>query len=679
MKKRFIVVLAILFIAQMGFCEKDLKAETKDETSLNISYLHTLLDGVYGYLKGERRDALVNNESPSSFLLPFSKAIRAGIKHINEDVNLIKRAFEIVEFYEKGGENALFINEATQGGLLRTDTKDKEIHFALIEIQQGLIDYAYTSKNLEAHPEIFANKKFECSKYFPAECPPATDPNKVHKVKIKAQNRESWGSPFAYEKADARRPTGFYAPAGSIVKINVPENMINKGYKIRLGSHSWDNAKKPKIQRLDRISIVYPIDNTQMLVANPMGGGIYIEVPYLADLGVIEIEIINAVKSPYFSAKSFDKMTLEEWKEVRNSPAPWADFESDKIMLNMPTKWIYNFDDPISLMQKWDKLMDSVIELRGWEGYNRDKTILYLQADLQFRGGAYYPGYPQTNDVYKPSMPENGNKNHYYLNPEIAYSACFHELGHAVFITKFRGEVEAIVNFLYVAIANQNFGLDLDTAFIKSFKAGHNFKGIDEVAQMWLVKDNFRAGKEMNYTNVAGDEMKYQYTGYAKYVDYVDLFGWQAINSFFRAYELDYMNNKEFFPKIVNKDDTDSRIFNLSKSANCDVRPLIHFWGIQPEKPEALAEKIAKANLKPSPAIYDKLLHYKNIIPTNNEEFKALAQKVYPKGIKEDEKTIKNGMGWYYNHLNKYSETHAQESRKALQNIIDTYFPKGRP
>ncbi len=671
--KKIIAILLVLFVAQMGFSAKK-NTQAKEDKDLSLRALATYLEYTYGHLKGEK--FCVN---PDKFLEFAAQSIRSNIKYIGEDMGLVKRAFEIVKFYEKGGEGALFINEDTKKGLIRATPKGKEIHFAIAEIQQGLMDYVYTSENLEKYPEIFANTKFETSKNFPGQALPAEDPTLVNKAKIKAQNRESWGSPFAYETALARRPTGYYAPAGSIVTVIVPKSIVGQGYNIRIGSHSWDNAKKPKMLRLDRISLVYPINSTETLVANPMGGGIYIEVPYLSDLGIVDVGIKNAIKSPFFSARSFDKTTLEQWQNVEcKATAPWADFESDKFMMNMPTKWIYDFDDPISLMKKWDSAMDAVIDLRGWADTQRDKTILYLQADLQLRGGAFYPGYPQTNDVYKPSLPENGNKKHYYLTgPEDSHSSCFHELGHAVRITKFRGETEAIVNFLYVAIMNQKFGMDLDTAFMKSFYTGHNIKSLAEVAQMWLVKDNFRAGKEMNCTNKPGDEMKYQYTGYAKYVDYVDIFGWDALNSFFRAYELDYMGNKEFFPKAVNQDNVDNRIFNLSKAAGCDVRPLIHFWGIQPENPKALEGRILNAKLKPSKEIYDKLLSYKSIVPANNAEFKILANKLYPKKLKEDEATIKNGMGWYFSYLEKYNESHAEESRNAVQSIIDTYFPKG--
>jgi len=137
--------------------------------------------------------------------------------------------------------------------------------------------------------------------------------------------------------------------------------------------------------RLDRVSIVYPIEEIRTSIASPLGGGIYIEVPYQADAGIVKVRITNAVRSPFFSARSFDKTTLEQWRTTeRHHPGPWADFESDKFMMQVPTKWIYNYDDPVTLMQDWDTSMDQVSELFGLPPV-RPKTVLYLQASFIYR------------------------------------------------------------------------------------------------------------------------------------------------------------------------------------------------------------------------------------------------------------------------------------------------------
>lgn len=64
-------------------------------------------------------------------------------------------------------------------------------------------------------------------------------------------------------KKPAQRPTGCYLAPGSIVKVRVPPPMVGKGFTVRVGAHSWDLSKKPTIKRLDRVSIVYPIESDE--------------------------------------------------------------------------------------------------------------------------------------------------------------------------------------------------------------------------------------------------------------------------------------------------------------------------------------------------------------------------------------------------------------------------------
>jgi len=456
--------------------------------------------------------------------------------------------------------------------------------------------------------------------------------------------------------------------------VTVPRSMVGKGFSIRVGAHSWDLIKKPKIVRLDRVSIVYPIEEIHTSIANPLGGGIYIEVPYQADAGIVKVKIMNAAHSPFFSTRSFDKTTLDRWQKTeRHHPGPWADFESDKFMMQVPTKWIYNYDDPVTLMQDWDKSMDIVSELFGLP-LVRPKTVLYLQIDVIFRGSANFPGYPQSNFRYYPDKAENGHSNHWLLKgPQSSGQTIFHELGHAHLFTKFRGEVEAVVNLPFVAVLNRGFGIDLDTAFGRSF--GKEYVSLDQAAIMWMVTNNFRKGKPMNISNSPANEVRYQHRGYGKYVEIAKLFGWKVLGDFWHSVNLDYLKGIEY---RRNSDPTDSRILRLSKKAGSDLTPLIHFWGVQPENRTALKKTMVENGLRPSPLIYDRLVHYKTLVPMNNAEFAKHAKIVNPRGIRKGRNAL-YGEGWYYTWLPKYEESHGIAAQAALQEIIDLYFSDGRP
>jgi hypothetical protein len=82
--------------------------------------------------------------------------------------------------------------------------------------------------------------------------------------------------------------------------------------------------------------------------------------------------------------------------------------------------------------------------------------------------------------------------------------------------------------------------------------------------------------------------------------------------------------------------------------------------------------------LKPSASIYDRLNYYKTIIPMDSEGFAKHAKIIYPEGIKKSRSPL-YGKGWYYTWMPKYDESHGEGAQAALQEIIDMYFPDGRP
>lgn len=599
--------------------------------------------------------------------------IGENIERIGATAGTIREALDLVACYERE-VGPLFLNEATRGGFPRKSAGGLELDRALFAVQQGLVDYAFNPGHLKQFRSILDGAAFRTSSYFPGAVDAPSDSAVVHEVSINASQPPCWGIPVMDNDKPARRPTGCYLAPGSIAEVTVPRSMVGKGYSIRVGAHSWDLQKKPKIVRLDRVSIVYPIEAVCTAVANPLGGGIYIEVPYLADAGIVKVRIRNAVRAPFFSARSFGKTTLEQWQKTeRHHPGPWADFESDKFMMQVPTKWIYNFDDPVALMEDWDTAMDAVSELFGLP-LVRPKTVLYLQVDVIYRGNANYPGYPQSNFRYDPLKAENGHSNHWLLKgPQSSGEIIFHELGHAHLFTKFRGEVEAVVNLPYVAVLHRGFGVDLDTAFGRSFSKP--YVSLEQAAIMWMVTENFRYGRPMDISNSPANEVRYQHRGYGKYVEIVHLFGWKPLQDFWHSVNLDYLEGIEY-PR--NTDPTDSRILRMSRAAGADLRPLIHFWGIHPEDNAALEKAMAKEGLKPSPLIYDRLRHYKTLIPMDNAEFARHAEIVNPEGIRTGRNPL-YGEGWYSVWLPKYDESHGRAARAALQAIINVYFPQGRP
>lgn len=626
------------------------------------------LDQLFGRLSDHLHQ---KKELSSKELLSLEAGITEEAASLENEFPLVLKAFDLVAKYERD-IGPLFLNKQTRNGFSRITKSGKELDHVMFQLQQAILDHAYTPGHLKTHHRELDSKAFLTADYFPGEVDAPTDSSKVYKIKMDASQLPPDGSPLSTDDSHARRCTGWYVAPGSIAELKFPAELVNRGYNIRVGAHTWDLKKKRVIKRLDRISLVFPITEERVLIANPLGGGVYLEVPPNADKGIFEIHGRNIAEAPFFSARSFDKTTLDEWLNVeRKKPAPWADFESDKFMMQVPTSWIYQFETPDKLVADYDKSMDLVSEITGRPKV-RSKVVLYQQIDVIMRGGAFFPGYPQSNYGWNPLGKEDGNKDHWFLKgPQFARHQLFHEMGHMERITKFKGETEALVNFLYVYIHNQGFDLDLDLAFSRSM-GDRDGISIDEAAISRMITETFRQGKSRNTSNRPGDEVKYQHRGYGHYADIAKMFGWEPLLRF-AAEDHENYRKGQGFPSDVNKDPTDNRILRFSIAAGVDLRPLFQFWGIYPDNGEALAREIKKHNLGPSTVVFERLKHYRTLIPKNAGDFKKHALAMYPRcerpGRNPNERNPLYGHGFYHNWLKTYDESHGAKALKAMDDV----------
>jgi hypothetical protein len=104
------------------------------------------------------------------------------------------------------------------------------------------------------------------------------------------------------------------------------------------------------------------ISSTEVRAASAFGGGVYIDVPKDSGVGDLDVVISGGVPAlRYIDGKT----GLSEWRSsIRNLPAPWADIESDKIIVSVPSRFVRDLDDP-ALMSVWNRMSDLVCELAG--------------------------------------------------------------------------------------------------------------------------------------------------------------------------------------------------------------------------------------------------------------------------------------------------------------------------
>jgi N-terminal domain of M60-like peptidases/Concanavalin A-like lectin/glucanases superfamily/Peptidase M60, enhancin and enhancin-like len=583
---------------------------------------------------------------------------------------LMMDALALTDEYEKA-VSPLFVGGDTAGGIsnepVAGESATKREARSMLDVFQAIHDEVFAGEAVAACTSKLQGRSWKTADHFPGKVTASLDASKVFTVKVDGNVPAVWGIPVAFATDAKVRPTGLYLPPGSVGKITVPPALVNAGYAVRIGAHSWDHSAKPNHLRMHRVMKRFEIMQQTTLVANPLGGGVYIEVPYMAKAGMVNVQVQGVVEAPFFSLRSFDKMSSAQWQARRTAGVPWTDFVTDHYMTQVPSNWIYAKNDPTQLLQDWDKSMKGVSEFVGIPPDKRNDVVMWSQTDLQLPGGAHGIGYPQVNIIYNPRGDARGDSTHPAVTNPLKNQTEFHELGHSQLFSKFGGEVEALVNFPIVYVSTQKFGNDLDVAFGNSF--GNNGPTRDIASIDWMLTVNFGKGAEMNRSNTVEDEFRYQARGYAKYADIAGLFGWKALTDFYSQ------ENLAFMAKTPGDglSGEDSRILRLSVAAGADLTPLIHFWGIQPDNATALKNAIAAKGLLPSPAIKARLLHYRTLIPADAPAFLTFFNVIYP-GMPTSS-TPYYGSGWYHARKSQWNAPEAQKARLAIDAIVAKYFP----
>lgn len=640
---------------------------------------------------------IVNCSDPCSMTLgalnDLQGHINGTINLTTDDLTLIRNVF--VQFPECLAESesvivlgkstvedydsqigALFTTPNTENGFSKDPAANPglELERAMLALQQGIFDHVFTPEVYANYPQHINNWKFNSCYSFPGYVSPPVDSSLSNSVLIRANFADPDGmNPYFDINGDgtnhALRPTGMYLSPGSVATITVPDSLVGRDYYVRVGSHEWDLTIRPIFKRLDRISRKFPIDSTTIEVFNPFGGAISVLVPYGADAGIVEVSVSNGVEAPFFSLKSFYE--TPDFNAELSKPGPWAVFETDNVMFTIPKHSIVSGQyDLRQAMLDWDSALQGVNSIMARE-IIPDKHNMYMIADITIRHNVYSIGYPMSN------TPLNFNNipgPAYFINgPGPDDETNFHESGHALAMSKFPGEVEALVNFPYIMAMNYGLGVELNEAVNYSFVP--NTFDIDKTATHRMVSNTF--GSERIIANNTTNEVRYQHRGYGHYFEIVNMLGWCPLRNFWKQEFIDFENGIDYG---INNQDIDSRMLRMSVAAQVDLRPLFHVFGILPQDSTALQDTFTQINIQPSLTIYNRLQEYFDLIPQNNEAFIDYALFVYP-NLYSDGPTANPdyGVGWHYQKSLTYDATEAQLRRDILQSIIDIYYPNGEP
>ena len=368
--------------------------------------------------------------------------------------------------------------------------------------------------------------------------------------------------------------TGLYAAPGEAITLEVPHSVVDRGLALRIGLHTdflWD---LDEWSRMPSISLSKPINSTKMRAASGFGGGIYIAVPQGTKAGDFDVTISGAVEAPrYIDGKT----SLGEWRSaIRNLPAPWAEIESEKIILTVPSKFVRDLDDPAALMKVWNQISDLISEF--WMIPKARLRADRLVPDVQISGGIQHAGYPVMMYLSKAQTLVSTEE---LLKGRVGYAlhnramwGLPHELGHQTHNTmwNFEGSEEPMANMVALYVMEKLCHIP--------------------VASSLFASKEYRAEQMARYNFVNPDFERWKadrWIGTTFFVQLQQAFGWEAFQNVFAQYGKLPVSEQ---PKN-DAEKRDQQMVRLSRQVRRNLGPFYNAWGI----PTSVAARAAVADL----------------------------------------------------------------------------------
>ncbi len=371
-------------------------------------------------------------------------------------------------------------------------------------------------------------------------------------------DRPGWRNRGIYAEWNKKdmQSTGLYATPGEMVTVTVPQGTESAGLRIRIGVHTDRLWRHDNWRRAPEITRVFDITATETKAANAFGGPVYIETPHDCTLGKFKVKIEGAVPMPWYVA---GKTTNEQWKTSRNHPAPWAELQTDKVVLTLPSEHVREIENMVELMEFWDGIMDSCADLLG-KDHTRKRAERFA-TDTQISAGYMHSGYPLMAGLDIGSTLVD--KDRIIRNGHGGVWGLFHEIGHnhqnALWV--YGGTTEVTVNLFSLYVCEKMCGL--------------------------YPKDNVHGGvlpanREKNLQKYLANGAKFDtwksdpFLALYMYSMIQEEFGWEPFTKVFVEYRA---ADKSELPK--NDDEKrDQWMVRLSKMVGKNLSPYFDAWGV---------------------------------------------------------------------------------------------------
>lgn len=353
-----------------------------------------------------------------------------------------------------------------------------------------------------------------------------------------------------------RHSFGAYARPGSVISVRLGDGKQAppRGLRLRIGAHSDDLHKRPSWPRMPRISRTFAVDAADLRIGSAFGGLVYLEVQE-PSTGTIEVLIENTVPAPLFVLGT---TTADRWREQeRAQPGPWAELATGKVVLTVPSSAIRDLDDPTSVLQFWDRVLDGAADL-ATRPRDRARPERYV-ADVEIAAGHMHSGYPiMTHLDAAADMVD-------LARMKKGPWGLFHELGHNHQSRDwtFAGTGEVTVNVFSLYLCHVLCDVPWDQAW------GGNLARARERLAACLRRGEKPWGKDGDRADLALRLLMYSQVERA--------FGWEAFMHTFADYR-DLPADQR--PK-TESEKRDQWLVRLSRAIDRDLGPFFAAWGLE--------------------------------------------------------------------------------------------------
>ncbi len=385
-------------------------------------------------------------------------------------------------------------------------------------------------QEIEAHP---------AAKYFPGEVPSgAATETAVVPVPL---NIHGW------------RSTGLYAAPGALIEINVADSAIGIGLKARIGAHTDTLWHKTEWRRAPQIATSTEINAARTFTANAFGGLVYIDAPPNQPARTVNVTIKGAVLAPHYI---LDETNIQEWRSsIRNRPGPWAELETDRIVLTVPSSAIRSLDNPYELMRFWRSVVEACADLASEPApRTRPERIV---PDTQISAGYMHSGYPIMTHM---DVAERSVNLAQMLQGSWGH---FHELGHNFQSRNwtFDGAGEVTVNLFTLYVYETVCGIPLHEAYPRG-------QPHDAMAPELILQ----AARQHAAAGAPFDKWKSDpFLALKMYAQMIKVFGYDPFKRVFAGYSAPIRNDNE---------KRDQWMTRFSNQVGRNLGPFFQAWGV---------------------------------------------------------------------------------------------------